>query len=192
MDSPARPSARPFLVTAVSCVALVLLAIGLADRPFSTWSHAEFHGDQGVIWLSWIVDPTPPLAVAGLIGAGIVAGWRPGAKGRVLLAVCLATVAALVVKDQLKILFGRTWPETWTNNHPSWAGNGTFGFEPLDGGAGWFSFPSGHTTLITAPHDGPVAVRSHWGNPSCRWRCTRRAVVRRASQSLPGDLRAPW
>lgn len=49
-----------------------------------------------------------------MIGAGIAAvtGWRPGAKGRVLLAVCLATVAALVVKDRLKILFGRTWLET--------------------------------------------------------------------------------
>jgi hypothetical protein len=61
MSSLARPSARPFLVAAVSCVALVLLAIGLADRPFSTWSHAEFHGDQGFIWLTWIVDPIPPL-----------------------------------------------------------------------------------------------------------------------------------
>jgi membrane-associated phospholipid phosphatase len=153
MHLPARPSARPFLVAAVSCIGLVLLAIGFADRPFSTWAHAKFHGDHGFIWLTWIVDPIPPLAVAGLIGAGIAAaaGWRPGAKGRVLLAACLSTVAALVVKDELKILFGRTWPETWTNNNPSWIGNGTFGFEPLHGGAGWFSFPSGHTTLITAP-----------------------------------------
>ena len=153
MDLPARPPARPFLVAAVSCVVLVLLAIGLVDRPLSTWSHAEFHGDQGFIWLTWIVDPIPPLAALGLIGAGIaaVAGWRPAEKGRVLLAVCLATVAALVVKDQLKILFGRTWPETWTNNNPSWIKDGVFGFEPLHGGAGWFSFPSGHTTLLTAP-----------------------------------------
>ena len=83
MHLPARPSARPFLVAAVSCIGLVLLAIGFADRLFSTWAHAKFHGDQGLI-----VDPIPPLAVAGLIGAGIAAaaGWRPGAKGRVLLA----------------------------------------------------------------------------------------------------------
>jgi len=40
--------------------------------------------------------------------------------------------------------------ETWTNN-PSWIKDGVFGFEPLHGGAGRFSFPSGHTTLITAP-----------------------------------------
>jgi membrane-associated phospholipid phosphatase len=146
-------SARPFLWAAVSCAVLVLLAIGVADRPLSTWTHAEFHGQQGFIWLTWIVDPIPPLAVLGLIGAGIaaLAGWRPGAQGRILLATCLATVAALVIKDQLKILFGRTWPETWTNNNPSWIKDGIFGFEPFHGGAGWFSFPSGHTTLITAP-----------------------------------------
>jgi len=148
-----RPSARPFLLGAISCALLVLLAIGFVDRPLSTWTHAEFHGEQGFIWLTWLVDPIPPLAVAGLIGAGIaaVAGWHPGAKGRILLAACLATVAALVIKDQLKILFGRTWPETWTNNNPSWIKDGVFGFEPFHGSAGWFSFPSGHTTLITAP-----------------------------------------
>jgi membrane-associated phospholipid phosphatase len=153
MPVPARSSARSFLTGAVGCAALVLLAIGFADRPLSTWSHAEFHGQQAFIWLTWIVDPVPPLAVLGLIGAGIaaVAGWRPGARGRVLLALCLATVTALVIKDELKILFGRTWPETWTNGNPSWIGNGTFGFEPLHGGAGWYSFPSGHTTLISAP-----------------------------------------
>jgi membrane-associated phospholipid phosphatase len=153
MYSSARPTARPFLWAAVGCAVLVLLTIGFVDRPLSTWSHAEFHGQQVFIWLTWIVDPIPPLAVAGLIGAGIaaIAGWRPGRPSRVLLAACLATITALVVKDQLKLLFGRTWPETWTNNNPSWIKDGVFGFTPLHGGAGWFSFPSGHTTLITAP-----------------------------------------
>jgi hypothetical protein len=160
MHSSARSSVRPFLVAAVSCIALVLLAIGFADRPFSTWVHARFHGDQGFIWLTWIVDPIPPLAVVGLIGAGIAAaaGWRPGAKGRVLLAGCLSTVAALVVKDELKILFGRTWPETWTNNNPSWIGNGTFGFRLV--------------LIPVRPHDadhraddGAVAVRAAAARP---------------------------
>lgn len=154
MYSSARPiSARPFLIGAVSCAALVLLAIGFVDRPLSTFTHAEFHGQQAFIWLTLIVDPIPPLAVAGLIGAGIaaIAGWRPGARGRILLATCLATLVALAIKDQLKLLFGRTWPETWTNNNPSWIKDGVFGFEPFHGGNGWYSFPSGHTTLISAP-----------------------------------------
>lgn len=154
MYSTERPTtARPFLLGAVSCAVLVLLAIAFVDRPLSTFAHADFHGQQAFVWLTWIVDPIPPLAVVGLIGAGIaaVAGWRPGSRGRILLAACLATVVALVVKDELKILFGRTWPETWTNNNPSWIKDGVFGFEPFHGGNGWFSFPSGHTTLVTAP-----------------------------------------
>ena len=153
MYSDPRPSARPFLLAAVSCAVLVLLAIGFVDRPLSTWEHAEFHGIEGFIWLTWIVDPIPPLAVAILAAAGIatLAGWRPVGAGRVAVALGVATLVAMGIKDQLKILFGRTWPETWTNNNPSWIKDGVYGFEPLHGGAGWFSFPSGHTTLITAP-----------------------------------------
>ena len=51
----------------------------------------------------------------------------------------------------LKLAFGRPWPETWVNNNPSWIGTHTYGFRPFHGGAGWASFPSGHTTAITAP-----------------------------------------
>jgi len=154
MYSTARPTpARPFLIGAVSCALLLLLAIGFVDRPLSTWTHADFHGEQAFIWLTWIVDPIPPLALIGVTGAGIaaIAGWRPGTHGRILLATCLATLTAIVIKDELKILFGRTWPETWTNNNPSWIKDGVFGFEPFHGGAGWYSFPSGHTTLVSAP-----------------------------------------
>jgi hypothetical protein len=43
----------------------------------------------------------------------------------------------------LKLAFGRTWPETWTNRtNPSWIDNGVFGFFPFHGGSGWGSFPS--------------------------------------------------
>ena len=46
--------------------------------------------------------------------------------------------------------FGRTWPETWVCNNLSYFGNGTYGFFPFHGGQGYASFPSGHTTAMTA------------------------------------------
>jgi membrane-associated phospholipid phosphatase len=68
----------------------------------------------------------------------------------VLLSSATALAAAETIKDELKFVFGRTWPETWTNNNPSLIGNDTYGFNPFHGGSGYSSFPSGHTTAVCA------------------------------------------
>jgi membrane-associated phospholipid phosphatase len=71
---------------------------------------------------------------------------------------------AYVLKEELKYLFGRTWPETWVNKNPSFFGDGTYGFFPLHGGPGYASFPSGHTTAVAAVAG---ALWSLW--PRLRW-----------------------
>ncbi len=158
-------SIRPLLLV-LSCPVLVLLCIAFVDRDAATLSHADFAGRNGVfISLTHIVDPIPPLAVLGFAGAGIAVllGWRPGPVGRALIACCLAVLVAIAIKDELKYAFGRLWPETWVDNNPSWIHDGAYGFFPFHGRQGWFSFPSGHTTLITAP------VAALWGRLP-RWR----------------------
>ncbi len=142
--------------TAAIVLAGGLLAVGLAygllDRPISSAVHL-LHRPQWCVWLTWIAECPGPASVVGLIVGGIawMAGWKPGPWGRVLLAACVATLAACAAKDVLKFAFGRPWPETWVNNNPSWIGTHTYGLSPFHGGAGWASFPSGHTTVITAP-----------------------------------------
>jgi membrane-associated phospholipid phosphatase len=144
---------RLTLAGLASCAMLLPVSVLFLDRPVATLSHAALHGVQAFVWLTWIADIPAPAAILGLAGAGIawLAGWRPGEAGRTLLALCLATLLALAIKDQLKFAFGRLWPETWVNNNPSWIGSGAYGFVPFHGGTGWASFPSGHTTAITAP-----------------------------------------
>src|SRR5262249_10297578 len=46
--------------------------------------------------------------------------------------------------------FGRTWPETWIQNNPSFIHSGAFGFNPFHGGPGFASFPSGHVAAVCA------------------------------------------
>ncbi len=130
----------------------VVLAYALLDQSIATAVHA-LHRPQWCVWLTWIADVPGPASVLGLMAGGVawLAGWRPGPWGRVLLAACIATLAASAAKDLLKFAFGRPWPETWVNNNPSWIGTHTYGLFPFHGGAGWASFPSGHTTVITAP-----------------------------------------
>ena len=141
----------------------VLASILLLDRPVATAMHA-LHRPAWCVWLTWIADVPVPGAVLALAGAGFawLCGWRPGAFGRVLLAACIATLMADAAKDVLKLGFGRLWPETWVQNNPSWIADHRFGFAPFHGGPGWASFPSGHTTVISAPC--AVAWR-HTGRP---------------------------
>lgn len=151
--SASRHAQRSTLRAAAIGTALVLISVLLLDRPIASWSHAALHRPAWCIWLTWIADVPVPASVAGLAAAGIawLCGWRPGMWGRVLLAACVATLTADAAKDFLKYAFGRPWPETWINKNPSWIGTGTFGFFPFHGGQGFASFPSGHTTVITAP-----------------------------------------
>jgi membrane-associated phospholipid phosphatase len=141
------------LLAGLSCLILLGLSIAFLDRPLSSWSHQHLNGIDGFVWLTQIAEAPALLAVYALIAAGIAAacGWRPGRWGRILISCGVATLVALAIKEQLKFAFGRTWPETWVQNNPSWISNGVFSFEPFHGGQGWSSFPSGHTTAIAAP-----------------------------------------
>ncbi len=132
-------------------LAAIIASILLLDRPISEWAHG-LHRPAWCVWLTWIADAPIPAAVTILACAGVawLCGWRPGSAGRLLLLASLTTLAAVEAKDVLKLAFGRPWPETWVNN-PSWIGTRTYGFYPFHGGQGWASFPSGHTTAITAP-----------------------------------------
>ncbi len=136
----------------LAAIILVPLAILLADRPISTAMHALARPAWAPA-LTHIADAPLPLAGIGLLTAGLaaLAGWRPGRHGRALLAACLATLVARAAADELKLVFGRPWPETWVDRNPSWIGTHTFGFFPFHGGRGYASFPSGHTIDITAP-----------------------------------------
>lgn len=152
MDSAVRRDVRLMLVAIVG-VAAITLSIAFVDRPAATWAHDTLHGANLFRALTHIVDPILPASALGLAVAAVAAanGWRPGPIARILLACCLAALVGQAVKDQAKFAFGRLWPETWTNDNPSWIKDGAYGFAPFHGGTGWSSFPSGHMTDITAP-----------------------------------------
>ncbi len=149
---PQNDARRTTLIAAGAGIGLVVLSILFLDRPIATLAHG-LGRPLWCTWLTYIAELPVPASVIGLGVAGTawLFGWRPGRTGRLWLGVCVATLLALAVKDVLKGAFGRTWPETWVMHNPSWIGTHTYGFYPFHGGPGWASFPSGHTTAITAP-----------------------------------------
>ena len=96
------------------------------------------------VWLTYTASPLAPLAsvLAAFIACRALArGYLTQIKSAFLRASCAILIAA-VLTNELKDVFGRTWPETWVNNN---FGNGTYRFFPFHGGQGWRAFPSGHT-----------------------------------------------
>jgi membrane-associated phospholipid phosphatase len=162
-------SVLPAALAFVSFPALVLLSVALVDRPFSTWAHAHL-GDRQFSWFTMSYEGRPlpmgpfslmagPGQVVGPIAAFVLAilvitrarGVRLALRGRIFLTLGLSVLTAMQINAILKRCFGRTWPESWLGDNPSWIGDAAFGFSPFHGGAGWASFPSGHTTAITTP-----------------------------------------
>ena len=137
----------------LSCLLLVGVSYQFVDRPIADWSHAVIRRPDWAWWLTKLADIPDPLAIVSLICLGAFYLWRHrfNASGRIVLEAALATLAATILVIILKDVFGRTWPETWVHNNPSWISNHAYGFNWFKGGRGYESFPSGHTTRITAP-----------------------------------------
>jgi membrane-associated phospholipid phosphatase len=131
---------------------LVALAYFFADRQLAGALRPYLNGVPFFIWLTYIVKPLAPLAslIAAIAAVKAAARTALTPTESALLRLACAILIAGVLTFELKGAFGRTWPETWINNNPSFFGNGTYGFFPFHGGQGYASFPSGHMTAITA------------------------------------------
>ncbi|HTH98739.1 MAG TPA: phosphatase PAP2 family protein [Stellaceae bacterium] len=161
-------------VLSLAWFALIVLAYLYLDRPIAWFVHDHLRdpfimgiGGPAVFEsLTNVATAMEPLSIIGIacLGAAILSGWRRKPWTRLLLAAAIATVVADVTKNELKLAFGRAWPETWYHDNPSLIVNGVYGFFPFHGDIGWGSFPSGHTTLIATP----MAVL-WFARPHLRW-----------------------
>jgi membrane-associated phospholipid phosphatase len=144
---------RQFVTAFILMVAAVAVAYFWIDRPVSYFAHEHlvkhrrfFHELQRVPE----VMATIAMFIFILVGYFTLVR-RP--LSRLVAALLLSGVSlaiGAIIKDQLKFVFGRTWPETWINNNPSLIRDGVSGFNFFHGGAGYASFPSGHMTATCA------------------------------------------
>jgi hypothetical protein len=71
----------------------------------------------------------------------------------------VSLLATVIIKDQLKFAFGRTWPDTWAPGIVSFVRDNVYGFHFFQSGKSFESFPSGHAAA-TAP--APVEALGLW------------------------------
>ena len=143
---------KKWLIALAVVVAAVAISYAWLDRPIAFFAHGELAHNKLFAQLPKISEWFALIAIV----AFLVLGLR-GLTGRALLkfeaAVLLSAislVASAAIKNQLKFVFGRTWPETWINNNPSLIRDNVYGFNPFHAGTGYDSFPSGHTTAVCA------------------------------------------
>jgi membrane-associated phospholipid phosphatase len=129
-------------------VATVVISFQFFDRAIALYVHGHsVRPHYG--WfdlLTRVPDPLVPLAFVVLAALGLKALARgPLSLWQIAGILCsLSVVFAEAIKDQLKFVFGRTWPEAWAPHDPAFIETGAYGFNWLHGGAAYQSFPSGH------------------------------------------------
>jgi membrane-associated phospholipid phosphatase len=124
------------------------------DRPLALLSHSLLPAHKQGLFepLTHIPDPLIPAAVIVFVGLGLYAlAGRALSRLQATLVICsLSLTTAQVTKNLLKFVFGRTWPETWVANNPSFIRDHVYGFNWFQSGPGYKSFPSGHMTATCA------------------------------------------
>jgi membrane-associated phospholipid phosphatase len=122
------------------------------DRPIAFFVHDHVRQFSIFSRMTQLPELIAPFAGALLLGMGLlVLTGRPLSKPLATTFLCgLSLVVAGGIKTELKYVFGRTWPETWVRNNPSFIHDGVYGFNPFHEGVAYAAFPSGHTAAICA------------------------------------------
>jgi membrane-associated phospholipid phosphatase len=144
--------AKKWLIALAVTVVAVAISYQWLDRPIAFFAHSELAHNKLFAELPKISEWFALIAIIAFLVLGLrgLTG-RPLSKFEaVVLLGAISLVASAAIKNQLKFAFGRTWPETWINNNPSFIRDGIYGFNPFHPGSGYDSFPSGHTTAVCA------------------------------------------
>lgn len=137
--------------------ALVTVCYLWVDRPVAWFVHnheiAAWDREHGNILKritdvpDWAEDAAPATIV---ICALLMLAWPNWHCPRAVGTTAILLILSDRLKDQLKFVLGRTWPDTWIDNNPSLIQNDVYGFHPFTGGIAYASSPSGHTTVTVA------------------------------------------
>jgi membrane-associated phospholipid phosphatase len=127
-------------------------AFVFVDRPIAFLAHDTLRHYKIFVQMTKLPESFNTIGSILVVGIGLWAlGGRPLARWhRVALVWSVSVFSAWVIKNQLKIVFGRTWPETWVQGNPSLIRDGAYGFNLFHKGDWYEAFPSGHTAAICA------------------------------------------
>ena len=149
------PGLRGWLLAFVLIALAIVISYSWIDRPIALFVHSYLPRNSQALAEPATHFPNPLIALASITFLALgIRGLAERPLSKMQTAIFLCSVSLLIaeaIKSQFKFVFGRTWPESWDQNNPSFIHDGIYGFHWFHGGAGAFqSFPSGHMAAICA------------------------------------------
>jgi membrane-associated phospholipid phosphatase len=143
---------RKWTLSFAGTAVAVIISYQWIDRPVSLFFHKTIARPETFAKLTYGPDPMVPLAVMVFVVLGLMnlAGRALSRLENCALLCSLSLIVAELTKIHLKLVFGRTWPDTFRGNNPSFLRDGVYGFNCFHGGHGYAAFPSGHTAVTCA------------------------------------------
>jgi membrane-associated phospholipid phosphatase len=143
---------RKWFVSLVLTGAVVWVCFQWFDKPIALWIYNMFGGRHAPTELADRILSFPRISAIVFVICGLAAIMgRAFSKFEAAVAMCtVSTLATIVIKDQLKFAFGRTWPDTWGPEIVSFVRDNVYGFHFFQSGKSFESFPSGHAAVAAA------------------------------------------
>jgi membrane-associated phospholipid phosphatase len=143
---------KTWLLGLILTAAFVSVSFQWIDRPIALWIYDIFGGRRIPTELADRIFSIPRVTAIVFVICGLIAIMgRRFSKLETAVTICaISTLAAIIIKDQLKFAFGRTWPDTWGPGILSFLHDNVYGFHFFQSGTSFESFPSGHAAVAAA------------------------------------------
>jgi membrane-associated phospholipid phosphatase len=147
---------KTWLAGVVATAAFVTISYQWFDRPVALLIYEIFGGRRvfptEVAEVAVRISKIPLATAVVFVICGLVAtmGRRFSKRGAAVAMSAVSLLATIIIKDQLKFAFGRTWPDTWGSGIVSFVRDNVYGFHFFQSGKSFESFPSGHAAAAAA------------------------------------------
>jgi membrane-associated phospholipid phosphatase len=132
---------------------LASISVRWLDKPIATLVHDAFgsrYFPDAAVRSPGLSIPLVAALVFVIFGLSAIIG-RNFSKIETSVLLCdISVLAADAIKNQLKYVFGRTWPDSWDPHVLSFIHDNVYGFNYFHYGQSFESFPSGHAAVAAS------------------------------------------
>jgi membrane-associated phospholipid phosphatase len=144
---------KNWLIGLLITTLLVSASVAWIDKPVALAIGATFGSwnlPDAIVGSPGLSIPLATALVFVIFGLLAVMGRKFSELERSILLCDISVLAADAVKNQLKFVFGRTWPDSWDPQIISLVHDNVYGFNFFHYGRSFESFPSGHAAVAAS------------------------------------------